>query len=343
MARAVLPAVGGVEELRRAVARDYEFFEVRVEERQSDWRRGHSVEPFDWEAPLPLTGAKRFFFPARETLVSWQGHEVTEVLPEPIPFALVGLRPCDLAAIAYQDRFFAKDLHYVRRRERALLVAVNCTQTCVGGFCREVKAGPFAVGGYDLCLTRLPDGRVAVEAGSSAGCTVLDAVGVRAAPFDAAAEAAFAALADAARSELPKRPFVARAVGRLNARVGKGRPVSTAEWDALGPSCLHCTGCSNICPTCSCFTVVDEGDAHAGVRARCWDSCLLAGFQREASGHNPSSRPGDRVRRFWYHKFSDDFAAQFGRPGCVGCGRCDVTCPGSIGALRVLARLGGED
>jgi formate hydrogenlyase subunit 6/NADH:ubiquinone oxidoreductase subunit I len=75
---------------------------------------------------------------------------------------------------------------------------------------------------------------------------------------------------------------------------------------------------------------------------RYWDSCLLEGFQREASGHHPAPHAGDRVRRFWYHKLSDDFAVDFGRAGCVGCGRCDVTCPGSIGALRVLGALGSR-
>jgi sulfhydrogenase subunit beta (sulfur reductase) len=118
--------------------------------------------------------------------------------------------------------------------------------------------------------------------------------------------------------------------------------VADAEWRALGLSCLGCTGCTTLCPTCSCFAVVDEGGSARGERVRYWDSCLLEGFQREASGHHPAPHPGDRVRRFWYHKLSDDFVPEFGRYGCVGCGRCDVTCPGSIGALRVLRTLGGQ-
>jgi hypothetical protein len=88
--------------------------------------------------------------------------------------------------------------------------------------------------------------------------------------------------------------------------------------------------------------MADEVHDGTGERARCWDSCLFEGFQREASGHHPAPRPGDRVRRFWHHKFSDDFSIRFGRPGCVGCGRCDITCTGSIGALKVLATLGSR-
>jgi hypothetical protein len=85
--------------------------------------------------------------------------------------------------------------------------------------------------------------------------------------------------------------------------------------------------------------VSDEPRNGAGERVRVWDSCLLEGFQREASGHHPAPRPADRVHRFWRHKLSRDFA-DFARPGCVGCGRCDATCPGGIGALRVLEALG---
>jgi formate hydrogenlyase subunit 6/NADH:ubiquinone oxidoreductase subunit I len=133
----------------------------------------------------------------------------------------------------------------------------------------------------------------------------------------------------------PDRLAVARAITRIDARM-----VPHEEWHALGPSCLACTGCTNVCPTCSCFTVIDEPGEHGGTRVREWDSCLLEGFQREASGHHPAPHAGDRVRRFWTHKLEGTFAADCGRLGCVGCGRCDVACPGSIGALRVLGALG---
>lgn len=335
----VLSSRTAVDQLRAALARG----RVLVEPREGEWGESDARAPFDWEATAtaaPLMGPKRWFFPPRETLLRWEADEVPhETAAAPPPFALVGLRACDLAAIAYQDDFFAGDPWYEARRRAALLVGIDCLRACDGGFCVEVDAGPFARAPYDLNLTPLPDGRVVVAWGSPAGRAALEAATLAAVPVDTDTALLLADLCTAAAASFPERPFVGRALARMAAAPGAAA-IRDDEWQALGPSCLACTGCTSVCPTCSCFTVVDDRRGGGGERARVWDSCLLEGFQREASGHHPAPRPGDRVRRFWSHKLSPELAAD-GRLGCVGCGRCDVTCPGTIGALRVLAALGG--
>jgi formate hydrogenlyase subunit 6/NADH:ubiquinone oxidoreductase subunit I len=333
----VLPDRATVDRLRLTLARGRALYEVRVEAGGADWQRVSGQEPFDWAAPLPLAGAKRFFFPPRETLVRWRGTAAEETLPVVDPFILFGVHPCDLAAIAVQDRFFAGDPWYERRRAAALLVGLDCLAACAGGFCWDVDAGPFARGGFDLALTPLVDGRVFVRCGTAGAEAILTAADLPA----RAADPVMVAACDAAEAQailtFPARPAVARTRARLDAH-----QITDAEWQALGPACFACTGCTNLCPTCSCFTVVDEVANGGGARMRDWDSCLLAGFQREASGHHPAPRAGDRVRRFWSHKLSADFVPELGRIGCVGCGRCDVTCPGSIGALAVTGALGSR-
>ncbi len=330
-----------VDRLRETLARDRTLYEVRPFAGGAKWERSTGTGSFTWDAPLPLEGIKRFFFPASETLLSWKDGDFCEARPDVAPFALFGVRSCDLSALAYQDRFFAGDPYYRARREQALVIGANCLAACPGGFCVEVDAGPFAREGYDLALTRLSGESVAVQVGSAAGRRALEAVEITTrAPGDDDRERWSRAREHAVQSFVP-RPFVQSAIARIQGRVGT-LPVADAEWQELGPSCFACTGCTSVCPTCSCFSVEDESRGETINRRRLWDSCLLEGFQREASGHHPAPRPGDRVRRFWTHKLGEEFASELGRLGCVGCGRCDVTCLGQIGATSVLGKLGGE-
>jgi formate hydrogenlyase subunit 6/NADH:ubiquinone oxidoreductase subunit I len=332
MIAALLPSRAAFDRIRAAAGEERQLYEVRGE-LAGGWVAVDPATPFEWRDTRPLVSAKRFFFPQREPLVAWEDDVAQPTMPDPEPFALVGLHPCDVTAIAYQDRFFADDPWYGRRRSQALLVALNCVRACAGGFCVDVDAGPFVRTGFDLAVTPLQNARVLVEVGSDAGRRVLDRAGVRVADVP---DALRIATEEHAKATFPPRPFIARTIRRIDAGL-----VTDAEWHALGPACFACTGCTSLCPTCSCFTTIDDDRGGHGMRAREWDSCLLEGFQREASGHNPSPHAGDRVRRFWTHKLERTFAARLGRLGCVGCGRCDVTCPGSIGALRILRALGG--
>jgi len=68
---------------------------------------GHAAGPQSW---------KRFLHPPRERL--WSAR-----------CAFLGVRPCDLRAIAIQDRVLAQSgSRYAARRARLLIVAVNCTE-----------------------------------------------------------------------------------------------------------------------------------------------------------------------------------------------------------------------
>ncbi|HEX5278285.1 MAG TPA: 4Fe-4S dicluster domain-containing protein [Fluviicoccus sp.] len=295
----------------------------------------------DWENfdGVPLSSLKPFFFAERETVFVFDGTHFRSRLPDVPSRVFFGVKACDAAALAVQDRFFAEDPLYQARRKSALVVAVDCVSPCAGGFCPLTDAGPLVrEEGADLVLTPVARGWQ-LAARTANGERVLtdfrrsQASVVELDPVEAAQTRQ--ALGDACVAAFGDLSALAAGLARVQAGA-----VTPAEWETLAIQCLSCSGCVNLCPSCSCFTTFDVGQPQGIVRERVWDACLYDGFQREASGHHPSPTPGARTARYWFHKFSPHFIPQQGRLGCTGCGRCDAVCPGVIGAKAVLTRVG---
>src|SRR5439155_25589975 len=108
---------------------------------------------------------KRFLHPPRRPLWtatrSDDGFTVTPAAQDPARYAFLGVRGCDLRAIAVQDRVLGA-------RDEVFVVAVSCTEPADTCFCASVGAGPAVRDGYDLVLTELPEGYLA-EVGSTRG------------------------------------------------------------------------------------------------------------------------------------------------------------------------------
>jgi sulfhydrogenase subunit beta (sulfur reductase) len=115
-------------------------------------------------------------------------------------------------------------------------------------------------------------------------------------------------------------------------------------WDELGDKCLSCGSCSMVCPTCYCYDVQDDVElgSRAGSRVRSWDSCLFATHALVAGGENFRKTRASRIKFRFYHK-QRGFVAEYGRPSCVGCGRCIAACPVKIDIIEVIERLRGVE
>ena len=152
-------------------------------------------------------------------------------------FAFIGVRSCELRAIAIQDRVFLsgpyKDLAYARRREHCYIVAVNCGQAGGTCFCVSMQAGPKAEGGYDLALTELLDETrhdFLVETGSEKGAALLQCLPHRA-PSDVDFAAAEAAICHA-------RNGMGRVLQTKNLKQVLQSSRSHPRWDEIAARCL---------------------------------------------------------------------------------------------------------
>jgi ferredoxin len=284
---------------------------------------------------------KRFFFAPREPLlqISIDGPSFTadEISPPQRKIAVIGVRACDLAAVAVQDRIFLEDRFadpwYAARRAHAFLVAVSCTRAAETCFCASLGTGPEAKSGFDLALTEFEDGFLA-RAGSAEGADVLAALGGAPAPPErlASERTAIDACASGMRRALDTRDLPGLLYDNLE----------HPRWDEVAERCLSCGNCTMVCPTCFCHDERDEPNVagDVSVRVREWDSC----FNREhAQVHGTNFRPHirERYRQWLVHKLAS-WIDQFGTSGCVGCGRCITWCPVGIDLTEEVAAIRGE-
>lgn len=310
----------------------------RLRRRDDDALFGYAVGP---QSP------RRYLSPPRHRLWSATGSAAggfTVDEPAPPPrYAFVGVRACELAAVAVQDHVLRDgrfpDPGYSAARDGAFFVAVNCAAPARTCFCLSMGTGPEVRRGHDLALTELlGDGRheFLVEVGSELGAEVL-------AEVLAAVENRRATADD----DHDKRAVVEGCVGRMTRRLDPevGREVLRANldhprWDEVASRCLSCTNCTLVCPTCFCSTVEDvtslAGD-HAE-RVQRWDSCFTLDHSYLHGAGSVRRDVHSRYRQWLTHKLST-WWDQFGESGCVGCGRCIAWCPAAIDITEEVAAM----
>lgn len=296
----------------------------RLKKRADDAVFGFVVGPHSW---------KKFLHPPALRL--WQlrregdGFTVIQEEAEPPKYAFIGVRACELHAIAIQDKVFLEsqyiDPTYKIRREGCFIVAVNCGQAGGTCFCVSMNTGPRATSGFDLALTEVLEGErhyFVVEVGSPAGADALSEISHRESQADEETTAE-RIVADTARQ-------MGREMDATGIKELLYRNYEHPRWNDVASRCLTCANCTMVCPTCFCATVEDVTDlaGDTAERWRKWDSCFTLDFSY-VHGGSVRATTKDRYRQWMTHKLATWFD-QFGSSGCVGCGRCITWCPVAI-------------
>jgi ferredoxin len=280
-------------------------------------------------------------FSARETL--WISHRDDQrklvfdagQTAQP-PLAVIGARACDLAALELQDKHFlgrSEDPYYAARRRDLFVVAVHCTHPAATCFCASTGDGPRADRGFDLALSELDDGYL-VETGSDRGRDVALKLPLETVNGDWR-EQADAEIVQASRRQtrgLPSQDLKATLFSRLE----------HPHWEEIATRCLSCGNCTSVCPTCFCHAEQDipELGGASSTHVREWDSCFTEGHSYL---HGFIVRPDTehRYRQWLSHKLGS-WHDQFGRSGCVGCGRCITWCPVGIDITEEAQAICGD-
>ena len=309
----------------------------RLKRRADNALFGYAVGPHSW---------KKFLHPP--VLRLWRatreehGFQVIPENQEAPKLAFIGVRSCELHAMAIQDAVFIRpdytDPTYQVRRNNLCIVAINCGQAGGTCFCTSMHTGPKATAGFDLALTEVLDADrhyFVVEVGTELGAEILHELPHAEANKDdiLLAEDIVASTAE----------HMGRSMDTTDIKELLYCNLEHPRWEDVATRCLTCSNCTMVCPTCFCTTVEDVTDL-AGEHAerwRKWDSCFTMDFSYISGGSIRSSTKS-RYRQWMTHKLGT-WIDQFGTSGCVGCGRCITWCPVGIDITEEVRAIRESD
>jgi sulfhydrogenase subunit beta (sulfur reductase) len=250
---------------------------------------------------------------------------------------IFGIHPCDIHGLLTMDRFYSyaiEDPYYLESRKNALILGHSCwpDENCL---CKSTNTH-IVEEGYDLFLSDIEDSYL-VWIGSTRGD---DLIRIKPDFFEEG-------IAD---SDIQN--FIQWREDRDKAYTNEINFAAMADlmelkyndpvWEKLGDACLACGSCTNVCPTCNCYNVEDRpvlGKNYSNI-SRCWDACTLENYSGVAGGENFREKRSDRLKLWYTHKLQA-YICKYGKPACVGCGRCVSTCPVDINIKTVSDALDG--
>ena len=285
------------------------------------------------------TPVKEFLFPLRE---------LAAIFPEPLepedikPFAVFGLKDCDLRSIEILDKVFIEeefeDPFYIKRREKMFIISSDCFEPGESCFCNIIDGKPYPDRGFDLNIAKVTDGFV-IEVGSQKGKEFVEK---HIELFNKPSEDALAER-DRIRAQTQEQ------LERNNTELRFDTPIpdimnqthDSDVYDEEATTCVECQACTRVCPTCHCFYLYDTKQKDYFNKMKMWDSCMRLAYAEVAGGANPRKILGDRLRHRLMHKFVY-FLDRYGLQMCIGCGRCVDAEAGDVDIRAVLKKLNAE-
>jgi heterodisulfide reductase subunit C len=306
------------------------------------------IHEISLDLPSAAILPKEFLFPQVEEMFDYSGGEIRD-LQKTRRRIIIGARPCDVSAMNLIQRFYTgntessydrahpktefADSYFMSRRKDIVFISLVCTEPSSTCFCNSLETGPFLESGFDIQLTDLGD-RFFVQIGSRAGKETVHNYrdlfeNAQKQDYDDQYEIILSA-----QTKFEKRINLRET--RESIRSGH---VNDSLWEWVATRCFECGGCVYECPVCTCFNIVDRHETgDRSKRIRIWDTCFFKGFTRMAGGIVPAEKKVMRTKRWWFHKLLY-YPEQFNRFGCVGCGRCTITCPGRIDIATISEKI----
>jgi len=287
-----------------------------------------TIPEITYNKPKPVTPLKNFFLPVKEN--------VTDPAKESLPVVVLGSPNCDVMALAFMDQIYLDqeyyDPAYGARRERTTIISFDCLSIQEHCHCTSYDIEPAGNNLSDISVA-LVDGHVILTVFTKKGESFIEQLGVIVATSP---EEILLQTLQNQQKEVKKLLSAQNKNLPGYEETGKLVEASGDElWLKHASDCVSCGACSAICPTCSCFLLIDRPGFE---KIRQLDTCQYPGFERVAGGEDALGPRSDRFRNRYMCKYVWK-PLKYDLKACTGCGRCIETCIGQINKNELFLEL----
>ncbi len=278
------------------------------------------IESIVYNTPKPSSPLKLFLLPVKENVVLESDVEK--------PLIVIGAPACDLLALDLLDDFYLNkdyvDPYYKLRREKMLIIGFDCHSMLEHCHCTSYGLNPYPEKNHDIVLSVL-DGKVLLGVNSSKGDAFIEKLSseVKLDSLDGNLPEALLKKRQVLKSEIDDNNKLLPNYQETTTIV---RNAEDDVWKEYAAKCVACGACATICPTCTCFLLIDRPGFE---KVKQMDACQYPGFQRVAGDEDQLKEHHVRFRNRYMCKYVYR-PEKYDSIACTGCGRCIEACIGEI-------------
>jgi sulfhydrogenase subunit beta (sulfur reductase) len=282
-----------------------------------------------YNKPKPATPLKSFFLPVKEN--------VTTDRDSGKPRIILGIPNCDIEGLNLLDEIYLdndyKDIFFGDRRNQTILISSDCFSTQVHCHCLTYSIKPYSTKTADLSIVQMN------------GYIIFRIITVKGDEFIRKISGAVAVNDQNIISSIEKKhketeELLIKSNNKLPDYLTTGRLIASANedaWKKISSDCVSCGACTTICPTCTCFLLIDKPDFE---KVKQMDACQYPGFERVAGGEDALQELTHRFRNRYMCKYLWK-PKKYKSIACTGCGRCIEACIGKINKNELFMELPG--
>jgi len=277
----------------------------------------------------PSTPLKMFFLPVKLNVTGiYKASKQTIIIGAPA-CDVEGLRLIDLI---YIDEKFV-DETYLSRRENTLIISTDCYVTQEHCHCTTYGINPYPANGCDISLSSDKDDHY-LTTWSEKGDLFIKEV-ASSANIEAIDDNRIEAIAEQRKHTIEALSEKNKMLPGTEKTGGRIKESGKEIWKKYSSKCVSCGACSAICPTCTCFLLIDRPGFE---KVKQQDTCQYPAFERVAGGEDPLKEIPFRFKNRYMCKYVWK-PERFKVIACTGCGRCIEACIAKISKNELIMEL----